>query len=259
MEKIDFIIPPDLEPYINCIMLQEEAGDDAHTNIPIYADGYPGIMFHQAEKGFYLLPKQKELSELFLYGQTLEPISLDTQGPFKFVVFQLYPFASKYLLGVDPKVLNDDCFDLLQLKHIDVTSFLQKLIKAKNLEEEVAIISDLIRELIQFHQLPPDDRVQQAINLIIKNKGQVTIKNLREELYVTERTIERKFMSEVGLTPKQFAKIIQFQTSLHQLNQAKFDKLVEIGANSGFADQSHFIRTFKKYTGQTPSFYLKGN
>jgi AraC-like DNA-binding protein len=33
--------------------------------------------------------------------------------------------------------------------------------------------------------------------------------------------------------------------------------MVEIGYDSGFADQSHFIRTFKKYTGLTPSAYLK--
>ncbi len=64
-------------------------------------------------------------------------------------------------------------------------------------------------------------------------------------------------MAQVGLTPKQFAKIIQFQTSLHYLNNSTYDKLVEVGLDSGFSDQSHFIRTFKKYTEQTPSYYLK--
>jgi AraC-like DNA-binding protein len=256
MQKIDFIIPQDLEPYINCIIQQEKTPADSQTHIPIYADGYPGIMFHQTKKEFYLQPKGKKLSELFLYGQTLKPISLEAEGPVKFVVFQLYPFASKYLLGVDPRVLNDECFDLLQLKHIDVESYRKKLVAAGDLEKEILILADLVRDLIQSHQLPQDDKVQQAIDLIIRHKGQVSIKHLREELFVTERTIERKFMAETGLTPKQFAKIIQFQSSLNQLNQAKYDKLVEVSADSGFADQSHFIRTFKKYTGQTPSFYL---
>ena len=61
---------------------------------------------------------------------------------------------------------------------------------------------------------------------------------------------------ERSKTGFQFAKIVQFQTSLHGLNKARYDKLVEVGHNSGFSDQSHFIRTFKKYTGQTPSYYL---
>jgi AraC-like DNA-binding protein len=197
------------------------------------------------------------LSELFLYGQTLQPVSLDVKGSFKCVVFQLYPFASKYLLGVDPKELNDDCFDLLQLSHIDVETFRKKLICADNLEEQVEIISDLMLELIQSNRVMPDDKIQQAIALILKHDGQVTIKNLLEQLYLTERTFERKFMAQVGLAPKQFAKIVQFQSSLHQLTKTKFNKLVEIGLDSGFSDQSHFIRVFKKYTGQTPSFYLK--
>ncbi len=257
MKEVEFIVPKDLEPFINCIMVKESDSPTSHINIPIYADGYPGIMFQQAENGFYLLPRKKKLSELFLYGQTLDPVSLDVKGPYNFVVFQLYPFASKYLLGVDPKKLNGECYDLLQLDHIDVETYRRALINSSDLDEQVKIISDLMLELIQSNKVNHDDRIQQAIAIIIKHKGQVTIKMIREQLFLTERTFERNFLSQIGLTPKQFAKIIQFQSSLHQLTKANFDKLIEIGIDSGFADQSHFIRAFKKYTGQTPSYYMK--
>ncbi len=258
MKEVEFMMQKDLEPYINCIMVMENSDPSANTNIPLYADGYPGIMFQQAENGFYLLPRnKKKLSELFLYGQTLNPASLDVKGTFKFIVFQLYPFASKYLLGVDPKELNDDCFDLLQLDHIDVEAFRKELINSHNLEEQVKIISNLVLKLIESNQMPPDDRIQQAIALILKHDGQMTIKKVLDQLYLTERTFERHFKSQVGLTPKQFAKIVQFQCALHQLSKANFNQLVDIGLDSGFSDQSHFIRTFKKYTGQTPSYYLK--
>ena len=257
MKEVDFIVPKDLEPFVNCIMVQESDNPSAHTNIPLYADGYPGIMFQQSENDFYLLPKGKKLSELFLYGQTLDPASLDSKGKFKFVVFQLYPFASKHLLGVDPKALNGDCFDLLQLKHIDAEAFHQQLISATTLEEQAQVITRLVLALVKSNQVEPDDRIQQAISIIIEQKGKVQIKELQEQVYLTERTLERNFSAETGLTPKQFARIIQFQTSLRQLTKKSYDKLVDIGFNSGFADQSHFIRAFKKYTGQSPSYYLK--
>jgi AraC-like DNA-binding protein len=257
MKEIEFIVRKNLEPFINCVMVKESTDPNAHTNIPLYADGYPGIMFQQSENGFYLLPRKKRLSELFLYGQTLQPVSLDVKGPFKFVVFQLYPFASKYLLGVDPKKLNDECFDLLQLKHVDVATFRRNLISSHSLEEQVTLISDLMLELIESNRIAPDDRIQQAIALILKHRGQVKIKYLIEELHLTERTFERNFMGQIGLTPKQFAKIIQFQCSLNNLTEAHFNNLLEIGLDSGFSDQSHFIRAFKKYTGQTPSYYLR--
>ena len=71
MEAVNFIVEPDLEPFVNCVMVGESAEPSGHFNLPLYADGYPGIMFQQAENGFFLLPKGKRLSELFLYGQTL--------------------------------------------------------------------------------------------------------------------------------------------------------------------------------------------
>lgn len=256
MQKIDYFIPKDLEPYINCIMIQDNKDDKTHTNMPFYADGYPGIMFQQSKKGFYILPHHKKLSELFLFGQTIAPISLDVKGSYECIIFQLYPFASKYLLGIDPKKLNDDCYDLLNLTHLDISSVHEQLKKADRYEVKVDIITALMRELITYHAIPPNDKIQLAISIIIEHKGQIAIKKVLDQLHITERTLERHFKAEIGLSPKQFAKIIQFQCSLSQLNQTNYDKLVEVGYDSGFTDQSHFIKSFKKYTGQTPSYYL---
>ncbi|MDB4768881.1 helix-turn-helix domain-containing protein [Saprospiraceae bacterium] len=255
MVETEFHIDEDLAPYVNCIMSGKNTGFDSHTNIPLYADGYPGIMFQQSERGFYILPKKKKLSELFLFGQTLKPISLDVKGRHHYVVVQLYPFASKYLLGINPKELNDECYDLLQIKYLDIKSFQNRLIESCNLKEQVQIISNLMRELIHSHNIYENDNIEKAISIIISTQGQIKIRELLKQIHVTERTFERNFKSYVGLSPKQFAKIIQFQSSLKQLTEAKFQKLTDIGLDSGFTDQSHFIRTFKSYTGQTPSFY----
>jgi len=257
MTEIEFIIEDDLVPYVNCIMTGENFANNSHTNIPLYADGYPGIMFQQAKNGLYLLPKNKKLSQLFLYGQTLNPVSLDVNGPHKFVVLQLYPFASKYLLNVDPKELNDDCYDLLQVEYIDTENFRRQLVESENLNEKIKIISDLMRQLIESHKVTENDGIQNAISIILDHAGQIRIKDLLEQVYMTERTLERNFVSHVGLTPKQFVKIIQFQSSIKKLTQSTYNSLLEIGLDSGFSDQSHFIRTFKSYTGQTPSYYLR--
>ena len=236
-------------------MIGKNISFDSNTNIPLYADGYPGIMFQQSEKGFYLLPKKKKLSELFLYGQTLDPISLDVKGPHNYIVVQLYPFASKYLLNIDPRVLNDECFDLLQIKYVEIENYQTQLRNSASYIEQIEIISNLMRELINSHNVNENDIIQKAISQILHSKGQIKIKELLKELPLTERTLERNFKAYVGLSPKQFSKIIQFQSSLNKLTERKFQKLTDIGFDSGFTDQSHFIRTFKSYTGQTPSFY----
>ncbi|NLR91744.1 helix-turn-helix domain-containing protein [Flammeovirga agarivorans] len=257
MIKTEFHIDQDLAPYVNCIMTGKNSEIHSHTNIPLYADGYPGIMFQQSDEGFYLLPQEKELSELFLYGQTIRPISLDVKGPHNYVVVQLYPFASKYLLNIDPKVLNDECYDLLQIEYLDIKGYQKQLRASVSTSEQVEIISTLMRELINKHNVVENDSVQKAISIILRHQGQLKVKTLLNELSLTERTLERNFKSYVGLSPKQFAKIIQFQFSLNQLTAANYEKLTDVGLDSGFTDQSHFIRTFKNYTGQTPSFYCR--
>ena len=257
MYKVEYRVKKDLEPYINCIMCDESEDVNSHTKIPIFADGYPGIMFQQSDNGFYRYPKGKELSAFFLYGQTLNPISLEAKGKHKFIVFQLYPFASKYLLGVDPKTLNDDCYDLLAIKHIAIQEYLNQLSQAQSVEEQIDIISEVLLAFIQGHKAPPNDQIQEAIALIIDNNGIIKINDLSKKVYMSERSFERKFKAQVGLGPKQFAKIIQFQKSLSHLTQETYEKLTNVGLESGFADQSHFIKTFKNYTGQTPSFYLR--
>lgn len=256
MTKTEFIIENDLAPYVNCIMIGENLAEDSHTNIPLYADGYPGIMFQQSDNGFYLLPENKKLSELFLYGQTIGPVSLDVKGPHNYIVIQLYPFVSKYLLNIDPKKLNDDCYDLLQIKSVAIEAYQQKLVKATHFNEQVKIILSLILALITAHQVSENGKIQQAISLILQENGQITIKSILEKLYMNERTLERNFMANIGLSPKQFCKIIQFQTAINKLTQSRYNSLLDVGLESGFSDQSHFIRTFKTYTGQTPSFYL---
>tara|TARA_B110000046_G_scaffold71818_1_gene79677 strand:- start:11 stop:634 length:624 start_codon:yes stop_codon:yes gene_type:complete len=202
------------------------------------------------------LPKQKKLSELFLYEETLQPGAVDIKGKHQYIVLQLYPFASNYLLNIDPKKLNDDCYDLLQIEVPDVSVFNQQLIDAKTNEARVNIISNLIQGLIKTYKISENNKIEQAIGIIIQKEGQITIKDLLSKIFMTERTLERQFLSHVGLTPEQFAKIIQFKSSISKLTQDHSNSLLEVGLDCGFSDQSYFIRTFKAYTGQTPSYYL---
>ncbi|MBL4736022.1 MAG: helix-turn-helix transcriptional regulator, partial [Flavobacteriales bacterium] len=206
---------------------------------------------------FYLQPRNKKLSDFYLFGQTIEPISLDIKGVFELVVLRLYPFAVRILLGVDPKALNDDCYDLMLIENVDTQSTLEKLRKTEDNNDIVEIIAVYFNELLHNASINPDYRIKLATNLILKANGAISIKEVRDRLYVTERTLERHFLKEIGVTPKQFAKIIQFSSSMKQITETDYLNLTEIGYDCGFADQSHFIRTFKRYAGKTPKEFQK--
>jgi AraC-like DNA-binding protein len=250
-------IPKSLEPFVKDIFLLESVEINIEKKFPFYADGFPGIIYSKSTNPFYLQPRNKKLSDFYLYGQTIEPISLDVIGAFRLVCIRLYPFTVRILLGVDPKVLNDDCYDLMLVENIDTQRTLEKLRQTEEESNIVEILADYFTELLQNASINPDYRIKLAINLILKSNGIISIKELRDQLSVNERTLERHFLKEIGVTPKQFAKIIQFNSSMEQMTEADYVNLTDISYDRGFADQSHFIRSFKRYAGKTPREFQK--
>ena len=247
-------IPPDksISLFVKGILVFEETADDQRTALPFYADGYPGLMFHETKNGLLVSPHNKKMPGLFLYGQTIKPIELIMNGPYELIVFQLFPFVLKSFFHVNPKDINDDCYDLRRLKTNTVTGTIRDLQKKVALKERVRVITSFLDSMFQASKNLLDFKINQAIRMIIAKNGQIIMKQLCKELKISERTFERRFSDAVGISAKQFSKIIQFQSSLQQLTLKDYTLLTDIVYSNGFADQSHFIKVFKAFTGTTP-------
>ena len=232
-----------------------ESSEDTEHRLPFYADGYPGVVYAKTTQRIQLLPYRKELSTFFLYGQTINPIELSIQGKYKLIIFRLYPFATRLLLNINPAQINDDCYELEPIKEADTHSLIVRL-KLSRTDRQIRLISAYILDLVKNSAVDPDNAVKMAVSTLVNLKGDISIRQLRQRLYITERTFERRFKKEIGVSPKQFAKIVQFSFSLNQIRERDYVSLTTIAYQNGFADQSHFIRTFKRYTGSTPSEML---
>ncbi len=246
-----------IAPFGKDIYFLEDNAPDIEKKFPFYADGFAGIIYCKSKYPFYQQPMNKKLSDFYLYGQTIEPITLDTRGEFQMVIIRLYPFAVRILLGIDPKVLNDDCFDLELAENVNTQLTLDKLSQTTDKDEIIEVLAGYFNELLENASINPDNRIKLAINLILNSKGKISIKKVRDKLCVSERTLERHFLKEIGVTAKQFAKIIQFSSSIQQMTETDYINLTEVGYANGYADQSHFIRAFKRYTGKTPKEFQK--
>lgn len=242
-----------LDAHVKEIFVLEEADETKESLLPFFADGCPGIMFQQTTSGAFRYPKKKELSTFFMYGQTLHPIEISIKGVYRLIVFQLYPFAAKALFNINPKELKDDCYDLNLLQGNDINETVKKISQAAATKKRIELIAAFIAKLVQQTTTHQEQKVQLAINLVTESKGLISVKELTQKLHITERTLQRQFAAYVGISPKQFAKIVQFQASIDQLGDEVCSRLTEIVYENGYADQSHFIRSFKKFTGKKPS------
>ncbi|HEY0769705.1 MAG TPA: helix-turn-helix domain-containing protein [Sphingobacteriaceae bacterium] len=247
------IIPDEsIAGYVRSILVYNNEHKNDRTVLPFFADGYPGLIYHTAGNNMTLLPSGLLMKPLFIYGQTLHPIELVVKGSFQMVIFQLYPFALNSLFGLDAQSLNEDCYDLTATE----TTIIQRLNSGKSSDSYIPIITEFLSAKINSIT-DKDNLIKQSIRLIVESQGTITIKEITDRLHVTERTYQRLFKMQCGIAPKKFCKIIQFQASLEQLSREQYLKLGEIAYDKGFADQSHFIRIFKQYTGNTPSHFVK--
>lgn len=250
-----FIQPAtEVSTFVKRIVLLEDDRNIDHS-LPFFASGYPGIVFSETDEAMLLQPFNKLLSNFFLFGQTIEPIQIQIRGAYKMVVFQLYPFATRLLLGIDPATINDACVDLTEVAYVDTKGTIEALDHATP-DRRIALMSEYVLALIRHSSRQPDNSIKLAISTILKAKGAIRVRDLRERLFITERTFERRFASEIGVTPKQFSRIIQFRSSLAQIEETDYASLTAIAYDNGFSDQSHFIKAFRQFTGATPKEWL---
>ena len=99
----------------------------------------------------------------------------------------------------------------------------------------------------------PDRVVQKASRLIEGSGGGISIDALRRALYVSERTLERRFKTEVGLSPKQAGRIARFRLAVARRHDDPEAPLGRIAHECGYYDQAHFTREFTALSGVSPT------
>lgn len=91
-----------------------------------------------------------------------------------------------------------------------------------------------------------DHRKRELFELIYSSKGEMSVKELSERVGWSSRQINRYFNQQFGLSLKAYCNILRFRASLEHIAHGKlFPEL-------NFADQNHFIKEIKKFSGVVP-------
>lgn len=73
----------------------------------------------------------------------------------------------------------------------------------------------------------------------------------------TNKNLIDQFKKFCGLTPKVFHRIFRFNTLLANINQKKEIIWTDIVYETGYSDQSHFIKEFQEFSGFNPTQFIK--
>lgn len=137
----------------------------------------------------------------------------------------------------------EDIFEKSRVHEVE-----EKLAAAVTDRQRIKIVEQFL--FTQLKDIQVDKLVAEAVKLIYQTKGTIRITELEEKLFISQSPFEKRFRKVVGTTPKKFASIIRFNAVLGNLTETK--TLSEICYQYHFFDQAHFIKDFKKFTGNTP-------
>ncbi|MGM0622059.1 MAG: helix-turn-helix domain-containing protein [Bacteroidota bacterium] len=100
------------------------------------------------------------------------------------------------------------------------------------------------------------DYVGKAAELM-RYPGLTNIKEISNEVCISERQLERKFREIIGIGPKHYLRLTRINRVLKILEHRRSLDLTSVAYHCGYFDQAHFIKDFKKITGKNPTLFFK--
>jgi AraC-like DNA-binding protein len=152
-----------------------------------------------------------------------------------------------------------------------VRELCERVAEADTLEERTGILEELLaRQLARpLDHHPAVAAALRAFSLPSVPSGRQTdaqhvhmarIARVAEEAGLSRGHFTRLFQQEVGLTPKQFARVRRFCRVLEHIPTAQTEQRVnwaQLALDCGYYDQAHLIDEFHTFAGVSPSAYLR--
>ena len=101
------------------------------------------------------------------------------------------------------------------------------------------------------------ETIQNAMDYILRHLHyDVNLKDIADSVGLSETYFSALFKKETGTTVSEFIQKSRVKEAASMLQYSEYG-LQEIGQYLGFCSQSHFSKTFRRYTGMTPGQYRK--
>jgi len=240
-------VPSDLAPYVACFWtLEAAAGAEPHA--PIAPDGCCEWILHLADAplvarngGWRRQPRE------FVFGQLRAPLVLLSDRPMRCLAVRFHPYAVAPLLRI--------CGTALASEELAFASLGRHLSRWSSLCEQDCLGVALGGVIAELRRLVRAARSIDALVVTacarLGSPDDARIAALARRLETSARTLERRFVAAVGLTPKRFARIARMQRSLAAL-AAPGARAADVAHAMGFSDQPHLTRELLALAGVRP-------
>lgn len=189
-----------------------------------------------------------------IVGQTTKSAIIDPQGSFGTIGVEFKPFGvSSFFSMPFDEITNqfnhfDDIFNRIgrELK--------QRIVDSNSVDGKISILESFLINQLALSKKDPSF-VEYAANQITSKNGLINISDLIKDTGYSRRHFDRKFKEYIGISPKEFAGIVRFQTVYNRILLK--ENMIKDDLYDFYYDQSHFIKEFKRFTGLTPKEHYR--
>lgn len=190
-------------------------------------------------------------------GQTIEPFFIEPTGYVNTFAIRFSPYGFANFVTMPLKDLANKETPIEKLFGEKTAKELEiKIIRATNSIQRIEIIETFLLDKLN-EKSTINNIVKTTINALLATNGRASISTILKEDLSKRRQLERNFIKQIGVSPKQLGKVIRLQTALKMLINKKSENLTDIAYESEYFDQAHFIKDFKEFTGINPKKFLE--
>lgn len=221
----------------------------------ILPDGIVEAVFHFGEPLMTAYPNAPEEQQplSFAISQTHRPIQIRPRGKTGIISVRFFPWGAHHFFGLPVKEFADRLIPGELLWGGVAVELQERLYLASNNRCRVRIVEQFLTDQLRRHHR---ENVEPFARFLWTRRGQVTVREMTQQLGVSERQLERKFAHAFGISPKRLARITRFLNACRILRRENSEELAQLACRCGYYDQAHFTHDFRGLAGMTPGEFL---
>lgn len=192
----------------------------------------------------------ESLPHLFLTGPFTAPVRTFASAPLNSLSIVFQPWLLQTWFGLDLRDIANAIIDAAYVPRLNDPAVVDTLRSA-------TFQPSLLESALAMLSVPHPDSDHEAsvmANLLLETQS---ISETASRYGIGVRQLERRFVRNFGLSPKEWLRVKRFERSLVKLADDK-ESLANVAADAGYADQSHMTRDYRRATGFTPSQTKEG-
>lgn len=186
----------------------------------------------------------------FITGYNTFPIYM--QLPEKQIFFGVVfnSTALKNIFHISAIEFANGCLDMT-LADPTLHSLWHQLAEQKSFTKRIIVFSSWLKK-----RVPCINRQHEMFDQFLNNNSSqfLSVPQLSKSLCYSSRQLSRKLLELTGMNAEQILRYKKYLHSIQLMHHTRLS-LTEIAYASAFADQSHFIKTFKSFAQITPNEY----